>query len=58
MLATTFLPPKLRVSSIIKATQIVKPKLHDELKHWTRTNKRTPDHLDELEIVTSRVAQG
>ena len=49
VLSVTYLPPKLMVASIIKSLQIVKSKLHDELKCWTRTHKRTPKDLNELE---------
>ena len=55
VLAVTFLPPKLRVSSIIKSLQIVKTDLHSELEDWIRKQKRTPNDLNELE---DAIAQG
>ena len=55
VLAITYLPSKLMVSSIIKSLQIVKTELHNELEDWIRENKRTPNNLNELE---DAIAQG
>ena len=53
VLAITYLPSKLMVSSIIKSLQIVKSDLHSELENWIRSHRRTPDDLIELEDVIS-----